>query len=193
MAKRRLQSRQRFWRSGVSTMAELQHAPTGHTRQTVAQERRLARSVGVSRRSPRVWRDQLQALTSAWSRTSAYATLVRSPNLKKAVDAVAPMDAQNASTAAWKSRPEREIHTATTAPPFFFGREERRTPTTTIVQIYAVSDERRHLPLRSVAPRRVGTAWRSACGARRCATILFIGYSDGLKVNNSLLTVVFHD
>ena len=32
--------------------------------QTVAQQRRLARSVGASRRSPRVWRYQLQALTS---------------------------------------------------------------------------------------------------------------------------------
>ena len=35
-------------------------------------ERRLARSVGASRRSPRVWRSKLQTLTS--SATSAYAT-----------------------------------------------------------------------------------------------------------------------
>jgi hypothetical protein len=33
----------------------------------------------------------------------------------EAVDAGAPMDAQTASTAAWKSRPEREIPTAPTA------------------------------------------------------------------------------
>jgi len=64
MAKRRLQRRQVFWRSGVSTTSERHRVPTGHGGQTVAQERRLARSVGVSRRSPRVWRDQLQALTS---------------------------------------------------------------------------------------------------------------------------------
>ena len=64
IAKRRLQCRQVFWRSGVSTTSERQRVPTGHGAQTVAQERRLARSVGASRRSPRVWRDQLQALTS---------------------------------------------------------------------------------------------------------------------------------
>jgi hypothetical protein len=56
IAKRRLHRRQVFWRSGVSTTSERQRAPTGHDGQTVAQERRLARSVGASRRSPRVWR-----------------------------------------------------------------------------------------------------------------------------------------
>ena len=37
IAKRRLQRRQVFWRSGVSTTSERRHAPTGHARQTVAQ------------------------------------------------------------------------------------------------------------------------------------------------------------
>src|SRR5712692_3362235 len=64
IAKRRLQRRQVFWRSGVSTTSERHRRPTGHDGQTVAQERRLARSVGASRRSPRVWRSKLQALIS---------------------------------------------------------------------------------------------------------------------------------
>ncbi len=72
IANGRLQSRQIFWRSGVSTTSERQGVPTGHGGQTVAQERRLARSVGASRRSPRVWRVKLQALTSS-TRASAYA------------------------------------------------------------------------------------------------------------------------
>ena len=38
---------------------------------------------------------------------------------KEAVDGGAPMDAQNAPTAAWKSRPEREIPTPPTAIIFF--------------------------------------------------------------------------
>ena len=63
--------------------------PTAHARQTVAQEKRLARSVGASRRSPRVWRYQLQTLTSAWSRTSAYATLRTIAQSTEAMDAVA--------------------------------------------------------------------------------------------------------
>ena len=64
IAKGRLHRRHVFWRSGVSTTSERRHASTGHGSQTVAQERRLARSVGASRRSPRAWRYQLQALTS---------------------------------------------------------------------------------------------------------------------------------
>ena len=60
----RLQRRQIFWRSGASTASERRHASTGHGAQTVAQERRLARSVGASRRSPRAWRDKLQVFTS---------------------------------------------------------------------------------------------------------------------------------
>jgi hypothetical protein len=55
IAKRRLQRRQTFWRSGASTTSERQRASTGHGAQIVAQERRPARSVGASRRSPRVW------------------------------------------------------------------------------------------------------------------------------------------
>ena len=45
-----------FWRSGASTTSERRRASTGHGAQTVAQERRLARSVEASRRSPRAWR-----------------------------------------------------------------------------------------------------------------------------------------
>jgi len=64
IANMRLQRRQTFWRSGRSTMSTRRHASTGHGAETVAQERRLARSGEASRRSPRVWRDQLQALIS---------------------------------------------------------------------------------------------------------------------------------
>ena len=140
IAKRRLQRRQIFWRSGASTTSERRRASTGHGAQTVAQERRLARSVGASRRSPRVWRDQLQALTSSAARLSL-PTAARSPT-EEAVDAAAPVDAQNASTAAWKSRSEREIPTAPTALFFFFEKTKTKNPTTTAVQIYAVSGER---------------------------------------------------
>lgn len=55
IAKTRLQRRQTFWRSGPSTMSKQQRASTGHGAQTVAQERRPARSVEASRRSPRAW------------------------------------------------------------------------------------------------------------------------------------------
>ena len=114
IAKRRLQRRQTFWRSGVSTASARQRVPTGHGAQTVAQERRLARSVGASRRSPRVWRDQLQALTSF-----AAARSLRDPRAiaqsEEAVDAATPVDAQNAPTGVCKSRTEREIRTAPTA------------------------------------------------------------------------------
>ena len=44
IAKRPLQRRQIFWRSGVSTPSERRRASTGHGGQTVAQERRPARS-----------------------------------------------------------------------------------------------------------------------------------------------------
>ena len=56
IAKRRLQRRQVFWRSGASTMSEPRNTPTGHRAQSVAQGRRLARSVGASTRSPRARR-----------------------------------------------------------------------------------------------------------------------------------------
>ena len=49
IAKRRLQRRQVFWRSGASTMSEPRNAPTGPRAQSVPQERRLARPVGASR------------------------------------------------------------------------------------------------------------------------------------------------
>ena len=59
------------------------HTANRGTRETTA------RSVGASRRSPRVWRYQLQTLTSAWSRTSAYATLRTITQSTEAMDAVA--------------------------------------------------------------------------------------------------------
>src|SRR4051794_30131292 len=114
MAKGRLQRRQVFWRSGVSTASARGRAPTGHDREIVAQPRGRPRPVGASRWSPRVWRDQLQALTSL-----APARSVRdgaSPaQLARAVDAATPVDAQPAPTAVCKSRTGREIRTAPTA------------------------------------------------------------------------------
>ena len=59
-------------------------------------------------------------------RPSAYASLLRSLN-EEAVDAAAAMDAENAPTAAWKSRTEREIPTAPTAILFFFRRTKTKT------------------------------------------------------------------
>jgi hypothetical protein len=71
------------------------------TRTTVAQQSRSARSVGASRRSPRVWRDQLQTLTSFAAPRS-----VRDPgplSNPEAMDAATPADAQNAPTGVWKT------------------------------------------------------------------------------------------
>ena len=66
IAKRRLQRRQVFWRSGVSTTSERRDVPTGHASQSVAQERRPARFPSEHRGGhPRVWRSKLQALTSS--------------------------------------------------------------------------------------------------------------------------------
>ena len=80
MAKTRLQRRQVFWRSGVSTVSEQRDAPTGHPAQTVAQERRLARSVGASRRSPRVRRSYTPGPHLVPQPSSAYARYTRRPN-----------------------------------------------------------------------------------------------------------------
>jgi hypothetical protein len=65
-----------------------------------------------------------------------------------AMDADAPMDAQTASTAAWKSRwTTRDSHSAHSTSPLSFRRTIRpktRTAPSTLVEIHAVSDERRH-------------------------------------------------
>jgi hypothetical protein len=58
------------------------------------------------------------------------------------MDADAPVDAQIAPTAAWKSRQEREIPTSAHSPFFFFDFSEQIKPGPTPVQIYAVSDDR---------------------------------------------------
>ena len=97
-------------------------------RQTVAQERRLARSVGASRRSPRVWRFKLQALTSSAARLS-----LRAPHAQaeEAVDADGAMDAQNAPTAPWKTRAERGFPTSVHSHSLFVQKKRRtedRTP-----------------------------------------------------------------
>ncbi len=64
MAKRRLQRRQIFWRSGASTVSERPYASTGHDGQT----RGTRETTGSVRRSIEAvtegLEDQLQALTS---------------------------------------------------------------------------------------------------------------------------------
>ena len=62
---------------------------------------------GLEGSAPGPHRSLIAAFSLRDARPIAYAA--------EAVDAGAPMDAQTASTAAWKSRPEREIPTAPTA------------------------------------------------------------------------------
>src|SRR4051812_20774792 len=104
MAKTRWQRRQGFWRSGGSTAWERQRsAPTGRTAQTVAQQGGWPRRVGA-RGGHEGPEDQSGPSPSVGS---AY-PIVRLRNRAEAVDGGAPVDAQTASTAAWKSRPDRE-------------------------------------------------------------------------------------
>jgi len=96
-------------------------------------DRGLARAVGASRRSPRVWRSKLQALTSsAATRAAAQRRLWTLAHL-------------------WTHtpRPQGACKTAQTAVShsahsllFFQKKKERRTNTPTTVQICAVSGER---------------------------------------------------
>jgi hypothetical protein len=102
-------------------------------------------AVGASRWSPRVWRDQLQALTAL-----AVARSLRDPRAiahsKEAVDAAGAVDAQNAPTAPWKTRPERGFPTSAHSHSLVVEKKTKNTKTrpatTTAVQIYAVSGER---------------------------------------------------
>jgi len=97
-------------------------------------------AVGASRRSPRVWRIQLQALTSS----AAFDSVLPPAShvlTTVAVDAATPVDAQNAPTGVWKSRTEREIPTASTTPARL-SLEEERQRTYDDRPDYAVSGER---------------------------------------------------
>ena len=113
-----LLAKQRVHHVGATTRADWTRTANRGTRETTGSVRRSIEAVTEG------LEDQLQALTPAWSRPSAYATRTIAPS-GEAVDAAAPVDAQNASTAAWKSRPAREIPTAPTAILFFL--ETRRT------------------------------------------------------------------
>ena len=98
------------------------------TRQTMAQQRRLARSVGASRRSPRAWRDQLQVLTSDLPRPSAYATRARSPKPKRLWTLPQRWTHRTRPPLLGNLAEEREIPTAPTA--LFFFLQKRRTKNT---------------------------------------------------------------
>jgi hypothetical protein len=89
--------------------------------------RQLTRSVGASRQSPRVWRSYASGphlLPPSVQRTRRRDP----PQAEEAVDAGAAVDAENAPTAAWKSRPEREIPTSAHSPDLFL--QIRRTKNT---------------------------------------------------------------
>ena len=95
-------------------MEQRRSAPTGRTTQTVAQQAGWPRCVGA-RGSHEGPEDQSGPSPSV---CSAYA-IARPPTSEEGVDGDASMDAQNAPTAAWNSRPEREIPTPPTAIIFF--------------------------------------------------------------------------
>ena len=67
-----------------------------------------------ARRSPRQSRGPGGSVRALTSVCADYA-ITRPRDSEEAVDGGAPMDAQSAPTAAWKSRPEREIPTPPTA------------------------------------------------------------------------------
>src|SRR3954447_8288904 len=110
MAKTRSQRRQVFWRRGMSTSEQQRSAPTGRTAQTVAQQPGRPRRVGArgGHEGPEVQSGPSPSACSAYAITP-------SRDNEEAVDGGAPVDAQNAPTAAWESRQEREIPTPPTA------------------------------------------------------------------------------
>jgi hypothetical protein len=118
-------------------------APTGRTAQTVAQQTGRPRRLGArgSHEGPEV-----QSGPSP-SACSGYAICPRPRDSEEAVDGGAPMDAQNAPTAAWKSRPEREIPTPPTAIICFLitrtDRNDRRGKSR-FLRFHVVSDSGRH-------------------------------------------------
>ena len=125
IAKRRLQRRQVFWRSGVSTTSERQRASTGHgasnrgTRETTGSVRRSIEAVTegleVSAPGPHLIRRSAQPTRPPRARSNP-----------EAMDADAPVDAQNAPTAAWKSRwRTRDSHKR--PQPFSFSFQRRKT------------------------------------------------------------------
>ena len=92
-------------------------------RQTVAQERRLARSVGASRRSPRVWRFKLQALTSS---ATAVSLRDRTPTPKPQRPWTLPhLWTHRRAHSCLENRADAVSHER--PPPFSFLSEERRT------------------------------------------------------------------
>ena len=137
MAKTRLQRRQIFWRSGVSTTSERRRVPTGHGGQTVAQERRLTRSVGASRRSPRARRYQLQALTSVAAARSVRHD-ARSPNLKRLWTLTQPWTHRTRPPLLGNLAEEREIPTSAHSHSLSFRRTKTKNNDPTLVQIYAL-------------------------------------------------------
>src|SRR5207245_7961632 len=78
-------------------------------------KRRLARSVGASRWSPRVWRYQLQALLRL-SRRSAYATRARLPNPKRLWTLPQPWTHRTRPPLLGNLAEEREIPTSVHSP-----------------------------------------------------------------------------
>ena len=78
------------------------------------------------------------------SACSGYA-IFRPRDSEEAVDGGAPVDAQNAPTAAWKSRPEREIPTPPTAIIFFLITRPDRTDPAREVQISTLLRGWRHI------------------------------------------------
>src|SRR4051812_48378449 len=95
----------------MSTVLEQQRsAPTGRTAQTVAQQTGRPRRVGArgGHEGPEDQSGPSPSVGSAYSIADAH-------DRAEAVDGGAPADAQTAPTAAWKSRPDREIPTPPTA------------------------------------------------------------------------------
>jgi hypothetical protein len=91
-------AKRRVHHVGATTRSDWTRRSNRGTRETTDSVRRSIEAV-----TERVWRGQLQALTSF-----AAARSLRDPRAiaqsEEAVDADAAVDAQNASTAAWKSR-----------------------------------------------------------------------------------------
>ena len=120
IAKRRLQRRQVFWRSGVSTASEQRRfAPTGRTAQTVAQQTGRPRRVGArgGHEGPEVQSGPSPSVHAAYA-------ITRSQTSAEAVDGAASVDAQNAPTSRLENHRAGFPHRP---PPFLF--IEGRRPT----------------------------------------------------------------
>jgi hypothetical protein len=145
IAKRRLQSRHVFWRSGVSTTSERRHTPTGHARQTVAQRE----PTGSVRRSIEAVTEGLEVVAPGPHLVCDWTELTRPPvdtQVEEAVDADGAMDAQTRPQLLAKPR-RRGFARAPTAIIFFVNGDRNGKTVeeqSRFLRFYVVSDTSHH-------------------------------------------------